>query len=436
MGSNLGNRKAYLRDAIKRLPDLQRISKVYETDPVGYLDQGAFLNLVAELDTQKSARELLKICQAEEHLAERQRTIKDGPRTLDLDLLWVDGQEVNEPDLLVPHPRMFERGFVMFPLNDLAPDIAGSWIEKASDEDKKAVREVGMLDLNPIEPTVLTQNASLTEILNGARNNEFKSIGFVPTLGGLHKGHISLINASLKETDLTVVSIFLNPLQFNQPADLQSYPCDMDRDIEILTDLGVELIFTPGQDEIYPPGQQQLHINFGEGPLMNSLEAKYRPGHLEGVLRVVAKLFGIVGKSKAYFGEKDYQQLLSVNQLVKAFSLPVEIEACPTIRDPDGLALSSRNALLNKDMRQASLQIYKILKQAKEMADNGETNTARIEKFMRTQAKKAAGVKPEYFVVRDALTFEPVSQIKKPVRLLAAAIVGNVRLIDNLEVSL
>ncbi len=449
LGSNLGNRKQFLRTAVNNLEEVEdissiQVSRLYETDPMGYLDQGQFLNLAVRIETTLSAHELLQVCQAEENKAERQRTIKDGPRTLDLDLLFVEGETVDEPDLSVPHPEMFNRGFVILPLLDLKMKkelktqikkglakiphkksfgsnyhIEGVWVE-------------GELNLKePAKLQIVKTRAELSKLTDGLRE-ESKKIGFVPTMGALHKGHLSLIEQSILENDVTVISIFVNPLQFNKEKDLETYPNDLDRDIEVLECFFESslILFIPSYDEMYP--MDEVRAPLFESHLFEILEGEKRPGHLEGVCHAVSALFSIVGKCRAYFGEKDWQQLLVVSELVQTKNFPVEIVRCKTVREENGLAISSRNILL-KDI-EVALEVSKALFLGKDLIQNGETNVEKIVKEMKQALSKASEI--EYLEIRDENTLMPVTKIGKeivsPVRILIAAKVGEVRLIDNI----
>lgn len=227
--------------------------------------------------------------------------------------------------------------------------------------------------------------------------------GFVPTLGGLHAGHQSLIRRSLDENEHTVVSLFLNPTQFDRADDLAAYPAVLADDLAVLERLGVAAVFVPSQDALYPDGFAYRVV---ETRLARELEGAHRPGHFEGVLSVVLKLFELVRPRRAYFGEKDWQQLELIRGMVEAFFLPVEIVPCATVRDPDGLALSSRNRRLTPTAREQAAELYRILGRA------GSADEAQ-------EALGAAGFAVDYVVDRDQ-------------RRLAAVVLDGVRLIDNI----
>jgi pantoate--beta-alanine ligase len=211
--------------------------------------------------------------------------------------------------------------------------------------------------------TKLVKTISEWRKLRNSADYASKSIGFVPTMGGLHEGHLSLMRRSLEENDITVSSIFLNPTQFNNQNDLATYPAEFEKDLAMLNELGVDACFSPQYDDIY---NDNYRYRVSENALSEKLCGAHRPGHFGGVLTIVLKLFTIVRPHKAYFGEKDYQQLLLVRDMVEAFFLDLEIVPCPIIREPDGLAMSSRNARLSPAGREKAPLFYKILNQNKD----------------------------------------------------------------------
>ncbi len=386
--------------------------------------------MVAELYTDLSPRNLLEICQKLENDAMRQREIVNGPRTLDLDVLWIENEEIDDPDLIVPHPRMFERGFVMIPLNDLNTEIAGKWIRENMPKEGgyPGISHIGSLNLKEYAPPpIISTKESLRQFADAARKDG-KTIGLVPTMGAFHKGHTSLIQRCQSENDISIVTVFVNPLQFNEPDDFKSYPRDMEQDMEILEDLSVDLVFAPEQEEMYP---EPVLLGFSAGALTSELEGEYRPGHLEGVFTIVAKLFNIAGQCRAYFGEKDYQQLLTVRQMVKDLCMPVEIISCPTVREADGLALSSRNVLLSQEQREAAPHLYKTLLEGKQLIEEGENKPSRVIKKMQRSLKVHPRINLQYLDIRNASDFSVPPKITEPVRILLAVQIDEIRLIDN-----
>ena len=252
-----------------------------------------------------------------------------------------------------------------------------------------------------------------------------RTVGFVPTMGALHAGHVSLVRAARAATDVVVVSIFVNPLQFGAGEDYDSYPRDEGGDLERLDSDGVDVVFLPSVDEMYPPGRATT-IDVGE--LGDLLEGASRPGHFSEVATVVTKLFNVVQPHAAFFGRKDAQQLAVIRRVVTDLSIPVDVRACPTVREADGLALSSRNLRLGPEERSRATALFAALRSgARVLAE--ERSVPAAEKTM-TEVMRAAGVEPDYAAVVDPATFRAYSA-SVPALLLVAARVGAVRLIDN-----
>ncbi len=256
-----------------------------------------------------------------------------------------------------------------------------------------------------------------------------KSIGFVPTMGALHDGHLSLLRQANTQNDLVATSIFVNPIQFNNPDDLEKYPRPLSEDVKKLEDLACDILFNPDVDEMYP---EQVLDKYNFGHLDKVLEGKYRPGHFNGVAVVVKKLFEVIAPDRAYFGMKDYQQLLIIRTMVEKLHIPVEIIPCPTVREPDGLAMSSRNMRLTPHERSIAPVIYRVLQDVKEKA--GQVPVAEAEKWATTQINKYEEMNVEYFSIVDADTLLPVTNWDDAQHIIAltAVFLGDVRLIDNL----
>lgn len=270
---------------------------------------------------------------------------------------------------------------------------------------------------------------SLGEHLNSLRS-EGKTIGFVPTMGALHQGHLSLLALAQQQTDVSVCSIFVNPTQFNDPKDLEKYPRPIESDIEKLTLAGCDILFNPGVHDMYA-GNEQWHLDLGE--LEHLLEGKFRPGHYQGVTQVVYKLFDIVKPDLAFFGQKDYQQFMIIQRMVDLLHLPVKLVMCPILREPDGLAMSSRNIHLSPADRQHALVLSRTLFWLKENFDPQRTGTFQKECWDKISAED--DVKPEYFEIVDGSNLLPVSAGAKTIVALVVAKVGNTRLIDNVVIS-
>jgi pantoate--beta-alanine ligase len=264
--------------------------------------------------------------------------------------------------------------------------------------------------------------------------NQNKSIGFVPTMGALHQGHLSLLKNSLSENDVTVMSIFVNPTQFNNAEDLDKYPRTLEHDVQIMQDLSNNIIvYAPEVTDIYEGNTVSESFNY-DG-LENQMEGKYRPGHFDGVGTIVKRLFEIIQPKRAYFGEKDFQQLQIVKKLVSKYNIPVEVIGCPIHREANGLAMSSRNERLSETARKNAAIIYKILNDAKcffETHSPKETIT-----LVENEFKKHSEFELEYFEIADEATLLPISkkETDKKYRGFIAIFIENIRLIDNISLN-
>ena len=257
-----------------------------------------------------------------------------------------------------------------------------------------------------------------------------KKIGLVPTMGALHAGHASLVKLAVAENDVVVVSDFVNPTQFNDQNDLLKYPRTLEADCELLEKEGADYVFAPSVEEVYPePDTRQ----FSYAPLDTVMEGKYRPGHFNGVCQIVSKLFMMVEPHRAYFGEKDFQQLAIIREMVKQMQFPLQIVGCPIVRESDGLALSSRNARLSVEERQQALNISKTLFAS---VDFSKTHTvAETQAFVEESIAKADGLELEYFEMVDGLTLQKVNNWEDTDYIVGCITVycGEVRLIDNIK---
>jgi pantoate--beta-alanine ligase len=263
-------------------------------------------------------------------------------------------------------------------------------------------------------------------------NGSNLSVGFVPTMGYLHRGHMELVKLSKLQNEITVVSIYVNPIQFGVGEDYERYPRDLKRDLAMCEDAGVDVVFAPEDREMYP---QLPSVKIDIPGLTDRLEGAYRPGHFNGVAIVVLKLLHIVQPDRAYFGEKDYQQLKVVKRLVKDLSLPVEVVPVPTVREEDGLACSSRNVYLSPEERQSALAIYKSFLLAQKLFQSGNTDTNLLKEAIKDFLLKHTHVrKIDYVEITDE-ELNPVEEVKEGDRILVALYVGNTRLIDNWRLS-
>jgi pantoate--beta-alanine ligase len=269
--------------------------------------------------------------------------------------------------------------------------------------------------------------AALREALREARRDE-RSIGLVPTMGALHDGHLSLIRAARAENDIVVVSLFVNPAQFNEASDLAAYPRDEARDAEAAAAAGADLLFAPPVEEVYPPG---FSTTVRVSGLTEHLEGEHRgTGHFEGVATVVCKLLNMAQPDVAYFGQKDAQQAAVIRRLVRDLDIPARIAVCPTVREPDGLALSSRNVHLRGADRDRALALSKALEAARHAVEGGERDAAAVAAAGRA-AMARLGVEPEYVALVGPDDLLPVRRINGAVLVAVAARVGTTRLIDN-----
>ena len=268
----------------------------------------------------------------------------------------------------------------------------------------------------------------LTASLESARQNK-KLIGFVPTMGNLHEGHLTLVREAKKLCDIVVVSIFVNPIQFGEGEDFESYPRTLDQDSHLLADVGCDIIFAPTIEQMY--GKQPRLTNISVGQITDDLCGKSRPGHFDGVAVVVTKLFNIVRPDYAFFGQKDYQQLAVIRQMVQDLNMPLEVIGVPIVRAQDGLALSSRNGYLTEQQRAIAPTIYQLLKQAEQQLHEGQL-LAEVLTNISTQLTQA-GFVVDYVEARQT-NLQPIQQFDQDLVLFVAAKLGTTRLIDNLQV--
>ncbi len=275
---------------------------------------------------------------------------------------------------------------------------------------------------------IINRRARMSSLTRKLRR-ENKTIGFVPTMGALHEGHLSLVEEARQMCDIVIVSIFVNPAQFNEPKDLEKYPRDLTADAALLSEYQVDYIYAPETSEIY--GEKFSTFVYVEN-LTETLEGASRPGHFRGVATVVSILFNTMRPDYAFFGQKDAQQVAIIKRLTKDLGFDTEIVVGKTIREESGLAMSSRNSLLSADERQRASIIYQALRKAKIAVREGERNAVRIAEIVREKIESEPLAQLDYVAVVDSETLEPVEKIGEPAVLIAvAARIGNVRLIDN-----
>ena len=274
----------------------------------------------------------------------------------------------------------------------------------------------------------LTTNAATTDYVRSCP----RPLGLVPTMGALHEGHLALVRRAREDNAAVAASIFVNPTQFGPQEDLSTYPRDMERDLALLDAEGVDLVYAPTPEEVYPSG---FDTWIEPGTLAERLEGAARPGHFRGVATVVAKLFNVISPDRAYFGQKDGQQLAVIRQLVRDLDMGVEIVAVPTVRNADGLALSSRNAYLTPEQRAAAPVIYRALSEAERRRKQGETDAAGLRKAVRAVLESEPLLEGiDYVSVADAITLEELERVEGPAMISTAVRMGKTRLIDNVVV--
>ncbi len=260
---------------------------------------------------------------------------------------------------------------------------------------------------------------------------EGRSIGLVPTMGALHEGHLSLLRAARERCDVVVMSLFVNPTQFGPGEDFDAYPRDEERDLELASGEGVDIVYAPAAEEVYPEGfATAVEVGGGLTTVLCGAPERRGPGHFRGVTTVVAKLLNTVGPDVAFFGQKDAQQAIVVRRMVRDLDFPVEVAVCPTVREPSGLALSSRNAYLSPEERERATALSQALAAAERAAESSGSTAVALAAARRTLA--AAGIEPEYLEARDAEDLTPAERFdRRPVLVAVAARVGKARLIDN-----
>ena len=264
--------------------------------------------------------------------------------------------------------------------------------------------------------------------IHAARGSFSGAVGLVPTMGYLHDGHLSLIRRAREECDHVVVSIFVNPTQFGPNEDLSKYPRDLDRDLGLIEPLGTDLVWMPTAEMMYPQ-RYQTWVEVEE--MTRPLEGAQRPGHFKGVTTIVAKLFNGVQPHRAYFGQKDAQQVAVIRQMTRDLNFPIEIVVCPIVREPDGLAMSSRNVYLSPQQRKAATVLYKSLSAAKDLYEAGERNTEKLRDKMNAVLAGEPLAKAQYVSCADYDTLEELEEIKGKTLLSMAVFIGQTRLIDN-----
>lgn len=261
--------------------------------------------------------------------------------------------------------------------------------------------------------------------------SENKTIGFVPTMGALHSGHIQLVSRCVNENDITVVSIFVNPTQFNNSSDLEKYPRDLSKDTALLKEAGCHLVFAPEASEIYSQSEIENTFEFNFGGLDEVMEGKFRPGHFNGVVQIVGKLFKLVNPTKAYFGEKDFQQLSIIHRMVEILNFDIEIVDCPIVREESGLAMSSRNGRLTVEQLKKAVEISKVLFESRNFAT--QVSISELTNWVIEKVNKTEGLEVEYFEIANVKTLQTAKTWAEATVGCIAVFCGEVRLIDNIR---
>jgi len=283
-----------------------------------------------------------------------------------------------------------------------------------------------------MRPVVISTVEGVRETVNGARRSG-RTIGLVPTMGALHAGHVSLFRAARRETGFVVGTIFVNPTQFGPSEDFSRYPRPLEKDLAICAEVGVDLVFAPEVETLYPQGSCTYVEVHG---LQEVLCGTSRPGHFRGVATIVLKLFNIVQPDLAFFGQKDAQQALIIRQMVRDLNLPVEVRVCPIVREPDGLALSSRNQYLDADQRRRAVVLHQALEEGRGRVETGERDGRVVQQGMIDRIKTTPGAQLDYAAVVDANTLRPLSRLSGEILLALAVKFGATRLIDNVQLQI
>ncbi len=421
LGSNEGDRTRHVQQALERLAQVPgvtvvRVSSLRESELVGEgPKQGRFLNGVAELRTTLPAAALLGVCKALEAAAGRQLpALSNHPRPLDLDLLFYGNQRIDTADLVVPHPRWHLREFVTEPLRELGVDLAA-------------------------QPRHTTPRVCEPPAEFAALCSQWQAggclVGLVPTMGALHDGHRSLLEIARRECDRVAATIFVNPLQFGPKEDLAAYPRDLAGDLRLCASAGVDAVFAPSVAQMYEP---DFCSRIAVGAAAETMEGAVRPDHFAGVATVVARLFAVARPHRAYFGEKDAQQLAVIRRLTHDLGFPCRIIGCPIVREADGLAMSSRNVFLGAADRRASTVLHRALLSAQQAFRRGEVDRDALLARVRAVLALEPRATVDYVELRREgdLAVLPVGPVVGGRLLVAARFVDGVRpvrLLDNLS---
>jgi pantoate--beta-alanine ligase len=426
LGSNIMPRSSFINSALKKINQeegitLKRRSSTYDTYPLGDSSQARYLNSVIEIETSLKPQELLSRLSRIENSLGRRRIDKNRPRTIDLDILLYGDAIFRKGNLIIPHPRMHKRDFILFGMNEIAPTAIHPILKKCVQE----IHDRREMKLIKSPQKAYNYIASLRQ--------KGKRIGFVPTMGHLHEGHLSLIRKARKENDVVVISIFVNPTQFGPREDYKRYPRNLRRDIALAKKEGLDIVFYPDVKEMYAP-DHSTYVDVEK--LSENLCGRLRRGHFRGVATIVTKLFNIIPSDNAYFGQKDAQQAFLIKRIARDLNIPVNIKILPIVREKDGLAMSSRNTYLNERERQEATILFKSLLLAKELVKKGERNKEKIIEEMRALIASKSSPRIEYISMVDTDNLKDVQILQGKVLIALAAYFGKTRLIDNIIVNI
>jgi len=427
LGSNISPRLKFIKEALSQIETLAgvsllRQSSVYDTFPEGNFPPGSlrFLNKVVEVDTTLQPATLLEKLDGIEKKFGRNRRKKNKSRQIDLDILLFDDIILKRRNFTIPHPRAHLRDFVLFGLNEIAPEVRHPVLnERICDIfDKRAMK-------------IIREPEEARKIIENLKSGK-KKVSLIPTMGNLHNGHLSLIRKARQETDFVCVSIFVNPAQFGPKEDYSRYPRTFGDDIRIARKEGADLIFAPSATRMYK-SDHSTYIDVET--LSDSLCGAYREGHFRGVATIVAKLLYSIPADMVYLGWKDAQQAFIIRRMVRDLNIPAGTRVLPTVRERDGLAVSSRNSFLNGSERKEAPRIYGSLCMAKKLISGGERNPARVAAYVKRYIKRYTRARIEYFSIVRTTDLKPVRPIKGKVLIALAVFFGKTRLIDNIRMN-
>ncbi len=421
LGSNIFPRKFFIESALRKIAlekgiTLKGRSSVYDTHPIGNSLQGRYLNSVVEVETSLGPHELLSRLLRIEKTLGRVRQGKNGPRTIDLDILLYGDRVIRDNNIAIPHPRMHERDFVIFGMNEISPMAI------------HPVLNMAIGDIHNKRQMKIIRTPREAHSYVSSLRQKGRRVGFVPTMGCLHEGHLSLVKKARCENDVVAISIFVNPAQFGPREDYKRYPRNFIEDKKLAKRAGVDIIFYPDTKNMYTP----THSTYVDAEdISENLCGRFRPGHFRGVATVIAKLFNIIPADNVYFGQKDAQQAFIIKRMARDLNIPVNIRILPTVREKDGLATSSRNAYLSKKERREAAVLFKSLLLAKDLIRGGERRAANIIKRMKDSINKNSSAKIEYIAIVDTAGLKDIKTLKGEVLIALAAYFGKTRLIDN-----